>query len=219
MKILIVGNPDQHKEFQSKFTSQHEYSFVTHRLEASPEEFDAVFDFDLGDELEEFSHYADTEGLALFVNAPKVSLGELAFYQAEVSCDLFGFNGLPTMLEWELLEVSAYRPDQQERLAALCKALDTDFELVNDRVGMVTPRIICMIINEAFYTLQEGTASVEDIDLGMKLGTNYPVGPFEWCDRIGLNHVYEVLEALYEDTKEERYKICPLLKQQYLRLA
>ena len=72
MKILIVGNPDQHKEFQSKFTSKHEYTFETNRLETSPEEFDAVFDFELGDELEEFSHYADTEGLALFVNAPKV---------------------------------------------------------------------------------------------------------------------------------------------------
>ena len=75
-----------------------------------------------------------------------------------------------------------------------------------------------MIINEAFYTLQEGTASPEDIDKGMKLGTNYPYGPFEWCERIGLAHVYELLEAMYEDTKEERYKICPLLKQQYLRM-
>ena len=89
---------------------------------------------------------------------------------------------------------------------------------VGDRVGMVTPRVICMIINEAFYTLQEGTASREDIDSGMKLGTGYPFGPFEWSERIGIRHVYELLEAMWEDTHEERYKICPLLKKEYMKL-
>jgi len=82
---------------------------------------------------------------------------------------------------------------------------------------MITPRVVCMIINEAFYTVQEGTATEGDIDQAMKLGTNYPHGPFEWCDKIGLNDVYETLEALYQDTHDERYKICSLLKQRYLR--
>ena len=58
---------------------------------------------------------------------------------------------------------------------------------------------------------------MEDIDQGMKLGTNYPHGPFEWCEKIGIRNVYELLEALYEDTKEERYKICPALKKAYLK--
>jgi 3-hydroxybutyryl-CoA dehydrogenase len=73
-----------------------------------------------------------------------------------------------------------------------------------------------MIINEAYYTVQEGTATRADIDLAMKLGTNYPYGPFEWCERIGLEHVYHLLEAVYDDTKDERYKIAPLLKKEYL---
>ncbi|MDX5437551.1 MAG: 3-hydroxyacyl-CoA dehydrogenase family protein, partial [Pontibacter sp.] len=80
-----------------------------------------------------------------------------------------------------------------------------------------TPRMICMIINEACYTLQEQTASIPDIDQGMKLGTNYPKGPFEWANQIGVQNVYRVLQAVYEDTKEERYKICPLLKTNYLK--
>jgi 3-hydroxybutyryl-CoA dehydrogenase len=83
---------------------------------------------------------------------------------------------------------------------------------------MVTPRVIFMIINEAYFTVQEGTARKADIDQGMKLGTNYPYGPFEWSELIGLQHVYELLEAVYEDTKDERYKICSLLKKEYLRL-
>jgi 3-hydroxybutyryl-CoA dehydrogenase len=73
-----------------------------------------------------------------------------------------------------------------------------------------------MIINEAYYTVQEGTASREDIDLAMKLGTNYPYGPFEWCQRIGIKYIFELLTAVYEDTKDERYRICPLLKKEYL---
>ena len=60
------------------------------------------------------------------------------------------------------------------------------------------------------------TASEEDIDLAMKLGTNYPYGPFEWARKIGIKHIYEILEALYEDTKDERYKISPLLKKEFL---
>jgi 3-hydroxybutyryl-CoA dehydrogenase len=88
---------------------------------------------------------------------------------------------------------------------------------VDSRLGMVSPRIICMIINEAFFTMQEGTAGREDIDKGMKLGTAYPYGPFEWCDMIGIKDVYETLNALYNDTHDERYKICSSLKTAYLK--
>jgi 3-hydroxybutyryl-CoA dehydrogenase len=108
------------------------------------------------------------------------------------------------------------RQDQESGLSAICKELVTAFQIVDDRVGLVTPRIICMIINEAYYTVQEGTSGKADIDLAMKLGTNYPFGPFEWCQKIGVRNVYELLAAIYEDTKDERYKICPLLKKEYL---
>jgi 3-hydroxybutyryl-CoA dehydrogenase len=86
-------------------------------------------------------------------------------------------------------------------------------------VGMLTPRIIGMIINEAYYTLQEGTASKTDIDLGMKLGTNYPKGPFEWAELWGLAEVRRLLEAMYRDTGDPRYKLCPLLKTESFTVA
>ena len=123
---------------------------------------------------------------------------------------------MPTFLERDLLEVSIYKKKTKADLASICDELGTDYVIVEDRVGLVTPRIICMIINEAYYTVQEGTASKKDIDVGMKLGTNYPFGPFEWCTKIGIDQVYELLEAVYEDTHDERYKICPLLKKEYL---
>ena len=85
---------------------------------------------------------------------------------------------------------------------------------MEDRVGMVTPRVICMIINEAYFTVQEGTAEKDAIDQAMKLGTNYPMGPFEWSKKIGLQNVKELLESVYEDTKDERYKLCPMIKRE-----
>ena len=130
---------------------------------------------------------------------------------------MFGFCGLPTLLNRPLLEVSLYDEADRARLAETCAALGTDFRVVQDRVGLVTPRVICLIINEACYTLQEGTASIPDIDLSMKLGTGYPRGPFEWANAIGVPRVYAVLDALWQDTHDERYKICPLLKRQALR--
>jgi 3-hydroxybutyryl-CoA dehydrogenase len=127
-----------------------------------------------------------------------------------------GFNGLPSFFDLGVLEVSIWKNEDKPMLESLANTLGFQYLLVDDRVGLVTPRVICMIINEAYYTVQEGTASRDDIDMAMKLGTNYPYGPFEWCKRIGLRHVYELLEAVYEDTHDERYKICPLLKKEYL---
>ena len=74
-----------------------------------------------------------------------------------------------------------------------------------------------MIINEAFYTVQEGTAVAKDIDTAMKLGTNYPKGPFEFLKLMGIKNVYNALNAVYNDTHDERYKVCALLKNSYLR--
>ncbi|WP_286756516.1 3-hydroxyacyl-CoA dehydrogenase family protein [Roseivirga sp. UBA838] len=215
MKLLVVGQPSEFAEFNEKFGNEHQITLSetlpSHELISAS---DIIFDFSLDQEPENFEVYAGMEGLNLFVNSPKISLAEMAYFQEEVKCNLFGFNGLPTFINRSILEVSFL--DNRPKLEELCEALHTDYEIVEDRVGMVTPRVVCMIINEAFYTVQEGTASREDIDQGMKLGTNYPYGPFEWVKRMGISHVYEVLEAIYEDTKEERYKICPLLKREYL---
>jgi 3-hydroxybutyryl-CoA dehydrogenase len=73
-----------------------------------------------------------------------------------------------------------------------------------------------MIINEAYYTVQEGTANKTDIDTAMKLGTNYPKGPFEFLELFSIELVYKQLNSLYNDTHEERYKICSLLKSEFI---
>ena len=222
MKILAVGNEGILQEFKEKFAeakgAANTFTFFGRGelTEEALEEAEVVFDFTLDDEPENIEHYLSYPHLTVFCNIPKMSLAEVSYYNPEIACTLIRFNGLPTFFNRSLLEVSLLQAEDRERLEEICAALDTGFRIVADRVGMASPRVICMIINEAYYTVQEGTATREDIDKGMKLGTNYPFGPFEWCERIGIGHVYELLEAVYEDTKDERYKICPLLKREYM---
>lgn len=220
MNILVIGEHINLDETKAKFGEQHQYTFEQDHREA--ERFvlgnDLVFDFVLEEDPFQVEIYADKTNSKIFVNTAKVSLAELSnLANHNLKAKLFGFNGLPTFLNRTILEATVLDKADEPMLAELCEALKTEYLLVDDRVGLVTPRIICMIINEAYYTTQEGTATREDIDLSMKLGTNYPYGPFEWCEKIGIKHVYELLEAVYEDTHDERYKICSLLKKEYLK--
>ncbi|MCI0751871.1 MAG: 3-hydroxyacyl-CoA dehydrogenase family protein [Flammeovirgaceae bacterium] len=221
MKILIIGEPENVTELKARVGEHHQYTVESdHRL---AEKFihgqDVVFDFLIDENPAHIEVYIEKAG-TFFFNAVKISLAELSnLAEHRLKSSIFGFNGLPTFLNLPKMEVSVLQKNDTAVLEKICRELNTEFLLTDDRVGMVTPRVICMIINEAYYTVQEGTASREDIDLAMKLGTNYPYGPFEWCQRIGVRHVYEVLDAMYEDTRDERYKICSLLKKEFLMKA
>lgn len=217
MNILIIGEKIHLEECSAKFPKHTFYLEEDHReAERYLDTYALVLDFLLADEPDEIGIYANHQ-TTVMVNTARISLAEIHFLAGrKLKCTFLGFNGLPTFINLPALEVSVSKPEDEPRLKDVCTKLDTPYFLVDDRVGMVTPRIICMIINEAYYTVQEGTATREAIDMAMKLGTNYPYGPFEWCQRIGITNVYELLEALYDDTKDERYKIAPLMKKEYL---
>jgi len=84
---------------------------------------------------------------------------------------------------------------------------------VNDTPGLVLPRIICMLANEAIFAVQERVAEAEKVDLAMKLGVNYPKGPIAWAKEIGYANVLSVLDHLYNEFHEERYRAAPLLRR------
>jgi 3-hydroxybutyryl-CoA dehydrogenase len=218
MKILVIGDPIHFDECRLKL-GEHDYTRVTSLSEAEQilTEHEVTFDFGMDCTPAGFRVYGGKPA-TVFLNTCKASLASLTHLLSEKPrCTAFGFNGLPTMFNREFLEVSLLHRDDLPMLKKTCEKLNTAYLHVDDRVGLVTPRVICMIINEAYYTVQDGTASREDIDLAMKLGTNYPYGPFEWCERIGLKNVYELLEVMYADTKDERYKISALMKKEYFR--
>jgi 3-hydroxybutyryl-CoA dehydrogenase len=81
------------------------------------------------------------------------------------------------------------------------------------RSGEIVARILAMIINEAASAVGEGVASVRDVDIAMRLGTNYPKGPLKWADEIGLDTVHSILKSLMSSLADPRYRPAPLLWQ------
>ena len=102
------------------------------------------------------------------------------------------------------------------RARKLFEDLGFTVEFVEDRVALVFPRMIAMLINEAAFAVMENVAKPADIDTAMKLGVNYPQGLLEWADTIGIDIVVAILDALYYEYREPRYRCCALLRQ-YVR--
>lgn len=212
MDILIVGTQDQAEECRQKFGGAHTVRAHS-RTEASKfQAGDIVFDFTVAKSSEQPSAYAHVPAVALFLDTSMVKLVDQMRHMGEPQYPVFGFCGLRSLVNRDVLEVAVREKNDYEKLKTVCHRLGTDFRIVSDQAGMVTPRVICMIINEAYYTLEEGTATREDIDLAMKLGTNYPYGPFEWGERIGLGNVVRVLDAARRESGDERYEVCALLR-------
>lgn len=127
-----------------------------------------------------------------------------------------GISAFPTLFERDIMELAPSHktsPATREAAAAIVTSLGKSPVFVSDAIGMVMPRILCALINEASYALQEGLAEGKDIDTAMKLGTNYPHGPVEWGERIGPRHVFAVMSALHQHYGEERYRPSAYLKR------
>ena len=225
MHILVIDGNHVEAEFREKFGPGHAYSFFTPES-ATTREAPTSFTQRLETALAASEVVFDFVGLLLTMGQINIPLHLPVFQEASGAAEStgspataigFGFCGLPTLLNRSLLEVSLPNEADRERLATTCAALGTDYRVVAARVGLVTPRVICMVINEACFTVQEGTATMQAVDLGMKLGTSYPRGPFAWANAIGVERVYAVLDAMWHDTHDERYKVCPLLKRHALR--
>lgn len=125
----------------------------------------------------------------------------------------------PTFSEVKGIEIAKTNLTSQEsfdKVKKLFENVEKEVHEVTDRPGMVSLRIISMIINEAYLVLQEGTSNREDIDTAMKLGTNYPYGPIEWSERIGVVLIYNILRSMFDEYGDDRYRITPLLKERYL---
>lgn len=214
MRIAVRSTPEQLAELKDKISSNHELIEVKNK---DFEGIDLIMDltFDTDDSMKAI--YTDLKKVPVVVGATRKSLEQS--FPASSTEKVFGINALPGFLNRDLAEMTSLREEDRTGMEEIFDALEWSVKWVKSRVGLVTPRVILMIINEAYYTVQEGTASKEDIDTGMKLGTAYPKGPFEWAEIIGIDNVYEVLEAIYQDTHDERYKICPMLKTEYLRIV
>lgn len=117
-----------------------------------------------------------------------------------------GWNGFLKRAKWEVAGI--INSDMTQVFSSLGKEPAT----VADEPGFVAARIIAMIINEAYYALGENISTKKEIDIAMKLGANYPYGPFEWVSFIGKQNIYTLLNKL--SVQEKRYHPAPLLKEE-----
>ncbi|MFD2924579.1 3-hydroxyacyl-CoA dehydrogenase family protein [Halobacillus naozhouensis] len=129
---------------------------------------------------------------------------------------LVGFGAFADVGQSQLIEIAPGLQTEPQHLQLAkdqLKLMGKEIEMVEDEAGLVYPRILSLIINEAIFALAEGTASAEDIDNAMKKGTNYPDGPLEWAEKVGIDNVYAVLNGLYRQLGEERYRPASLLRK------
>jgi 3-hydroxybutyryl-CoA dehydrogenase len=128
----------------------------------------------------------------------------------EVQRPFTRINAWPGFLERSIHELAT--PDEATAfcIGEIYKKLGKQYRIVPDIPGMISGRILATLINEAYYTLQEEVSTAPEIDTAMKLGTNYPMGPFEWCERIGPENIDELLTLLSKT--ESRYTPAKTLK-------
>ena len=131
---------------------------------------------------------------------------------AELPENFIRINSWPTFLKRSLIEASCQNEKLKTKAEEIFLCLNKKIEWIPDIPGFVTARVIAMIVNEAYFALNEKVSTKEEIDLAMKLGTNYPYGPFEWSEKIGLKNIYSLLSDLYKINS--RYEPAPLLNKE-----
>lgn len=221
--ICLLGDEQLVKEYSSAFQENglavHELKNLA-SLKSSAKKITAAFELTIVANAQKTKNLQTLDEL-LPENVPIVScaLTETILSQSHALTHKHRFVGIaafPTLLSNSLVELAPSLHTSKETVdsvKALFDSLKKETAMVQDSIGMVMPRILCQIINEALFTVQNDVASPKDIDEAMKHGTNYPYGPITWGEMIGFQNIVAVLDALYNNHHEERYRVAPLLRQ------
>ena len=205
MTVIVVANVEQREEIQSKNTNPAvKMIFFSEDYAELPgsEDYDAIFYFDEGGKADTNRH----GNKPVIINSAVETLQE-----NNLPHNFSRINGWPGFLKRKTWEVAS---GDASRASLLFEQLGWSVVFVKDEPGLVSARVVSMIVNEAFFALGEGVSTIKEIDLAMKLGTNYPYGPFEWLGKIGVSNIYRLLHKL--SATDKRYFIAPLLEEKYL---
>ncbi len=160
----------------------------------------------------------EIEGIAkpsaiIATNTSSVSITKLAATLASPGrfVGMHFFNPVPVMNLVEIIRAIQTEDATYAATEALAKQLGKTPISVKNAPGFVVNRILCPMINEAIFVLQEGLATPEEIDAGMKLGANHPIGPLALADLVGLDTLLAVLNVFYADFRDPKYRAAPLL--------
>jgi 3-hydroxybutyryl-CoA dehydrogenase len=154
-------------------------------------------------------------GTIIATNTSSISITRLAAatQRPDRFVGMHFFNPVPVMALVEIIRGLRTSEATVEAVADLARTLGKTPIGVKNSAGFVVNRILCPMINEAIFTLQEGLASAEEIDAGMRLGCNHPIGPLALCDLVGLDVQLAVMDVLYSNFNDSKYRPAPLLRE------
>lgn len=155
------------------------------------------------------------EAAILASNTSSISLTKLAAAtkRPEQVIGMHFMNPVPLMRLVEVIRGLATSDETTQSVLQVCRLMDKEPVEAKDSPGFISNRILCPMINEAIFALQEGIGTPEAIDTVMKLGMNHPMGPLTLCDLIGLDVVLFVMEVLQRDLGDDKYRPAYLLRQ------
>ena len=155
------------------------------------------------------------EGVILATNTSSISITKIAgsTSRPDKVIGMHFMNPVPLMSLVEVIRGLGTSDETTETTVELCKVMGKEPIEANDSPGFISNRILCPMINEAIFALQENVGTPEAIDSVMKLGMNHPMGPLTLCDLIGLDVVLFVMEVLHRDLGEDKYRPAYLLRK------
>jgi 3-hydroxybutyryl-CoA dehydrogenase len=155
------------------------------------------------------------ETVVIATNTSSISITQLAAVVRNPGrfIGMHFFNPVPLMGLVELIRGLQTEDATHDLSHAFVRHIGKTPVTVRNSPGFVVNRILCPMINEAIFVLQEGLASAEDIDAGMRLGCNHPIGPLALADMVGLDTMLAVMEVFYEGFNDPKYRPAPLLKE------
>ena len=203
MTIAIVANKSQTSEILSfkKVPQGVRMEIIEKPQESDLNKFDGVFILDT-----DYKYIAEAVSptIPVIINSVTITLRESGL--PSNFSRLNAWNGFLSRTVYEV--ASSDFPLARK----IFDNLQWDIIQVKDEPGLVAARVVCMIINEAYFALEDELSSAKEIDSAMKFGTNYPLGPFEWAEKIGHVNVYSLLRKL--SAIDSRYEVSPLLLKQ-----
>jgi 3-hydroxybutyryl-CoA dehydrogenase len=198
MTIVAIGGTATEKDLAAAFPAA-DINRVLVRTVAAAEDHPHA---DLYIDLDFVNTPGRKQALSRLLPAPVLINAVVSTY-IELGYPFIRINGWPGFLERPVHELVVPEATNKATINELYKRLGRECCIVPDTPGMISARILATIINEAWFTKEEEVSSMEDIDTAMRLGTNYPMGPFEWGERIGLENIAGLLTILSRGN--ERY--------------
>ncbi len=195
MTIAVLANEEQWKELTLDAT---EINWV--RITSLQQEMVAADGYIILQEVDK--QQLQNIQQPVLLNSVAATLKEL-----QTESNVVRIIGWNSFLSRNIWEVAGTITDETTQILT---AANKQYIEVADEPGLIAARVIAMIINEAYFTLGQKVSSKEEIDTAMKLGTNYPFGPFEWACIIGVKNIYELLLVL--SINDKRYLPAPLLQ-------